>query len=76
MAGIIIFALSLLLVLAPIVLVGAGLQYFLGAKGRVSAATDKSASGDIIDAEFSVVETHRVEPQSQAIQDKLTSTGN
>jgi hypothetical protein len=67
-AGIIIFALGLLLVLAPVLLVASALYFFLGGKRRISVATEKSATGDVIDGEFRVVENPAGETHHSHVQ--------
>jgi hypothetical protein len=63
--GIIVFAMGLLLVVAPILLVGSVLYYFFGSKTRVFGAADESAAENIIDGDFSVVEKPVETPKAQ-----------
>jgi len=55
-ASVIIFALSLLLVLAPILLVSSVAYYFLAGKSRYTGVSGKSSSPAVIDGEFRVVD--------------------
>ena len=64
-AGIITFALSLLVVLAPVLLVGSAAYYFLPKKRRRSVVKKTSDSGIIIDGEYRVVNARTIEATSQ-----------